>query len=333
MNKLVTILILMLLGVSSYTQPSIDIIAEIRKCEQKVQNNVYLKYDSIEYYANRQLKLAQELADSLELGKAHLSLGIANFNLENFEKEINHLFTAKNIFLNLGNDYLMYRTYLEIASLYKEARSEEYSPTEILKEAANYFDSIDDHYLLARCYMELGLYERNKYRKTDKKDSILYYYEKALYHAKLDDEKKLLGEVINDIADYYLLQPHQDLDTVIQLSRQVLSLPTNTVKNKSVAYLNTYIAKREKGELDSLEYFLNQGFKLTVFVRPSRLSSQAADLKYRYFKRKGQYDSALHYHEKINDTRGTRAKDRTHIFANAHFLFTLVDESLLFTIF
>ncbi|MDH5366544.1 MAG: hypothetical protein OEW67_06115, partial [Cyclobacteriaceae bacterium] len=83
-------------------QPTDSLLSEIRHCEQQVERNMYYVYDSMEYYALRQMELANQLGDSVEIGRAHLTLGIAYFNLDQYEKEINNLITAKRIFQSIG---------------------------------------------------------------------------------------------------------------------------------------------------------------------------------------------------------------------------------------
>ncbi|MDH5399783.1 MAG: sensor histidine kinase, partial [Cyclobacteriaceae bacterium] len=180
----------------------------------------------------------------------------------------------------------------------------EYSPLEMLHFAARIFhmDGDSDH-LLARCYMELGLNYRNDYQyNPETRDSIIYYYTLAKQYADQAGDFHISNEIKNDIADYYLLKPQINPDTVILLSSQVFQSTHSNLKNKAVAYLNAYLAKKIKGETDSLFHYLFTGYSLTNKIKPSRLQRQSAELLYQYYLDKEMYDSALFYFIKEKQT-------------------------------
>jgi len=285
-----------------------SLLSEIRKCEKKVGDHKYYKYDSILFYAKRQLEYARLLNDSVEIGKAHLSMAFAYYNLENGGEDLSHLLSARKTFSMLKNDSLYFLATLEMASMYKEAISEHFQPDSLLHSAINFFKHNKSKELEARCYMEMGLILRNKYNRISYRDSILFYYTKA---KQLSDEignQHLSNAINNNIADYYLLNPQKNLDTVVYLSNQVIYFPSENVKNKTVATLNTYIALKEMGDSANIQ-FLKTGYNLSTQVKPARLQKQAARLLYTYYKNKGVYDSALFFFQESIKLTSNNSKD------------------------
>lgn len=292
--------IVFLLGLACAGQAQENRVAinqEIRLCEKKVGEHTFYVYDSLLYYAERQLFLARELEDSLEIGKAYLSLVYANHNSENYANEVKYLYEAENVFKNIGNEHYLELTHLELSSLFRTASTEFYEPLNLLHKAAKSFQTDGSTLLLARCYVELGLIYRNQYKNLATRDSILYYYGLAGQLADHAGNHTLSNMILNNIADYYLLAPQTNPDTVIFLSKKVLHSNYPEKKNRAVACLNTYLAKRLAHNTDSLYYFLKTGFELTTELRPSRLVSQAGKLMFQYFREREAYDSALQYME------------------------------------
>lgn len=283
------------IGLAQGSQESIH--DEERYCEKKVAEHTFYVYDSILYYAERHMALARQQGDSLEIGKAFLSLVYANHNLENFENEVKYLYEAENIFKKLNNEHYLELTHLELSSLFRTGSTEFYKPVNLLHQAARYFLKDGSSTLLARCYVELGLLYRNQYKILNSRDSILYYYGLAKKLADEEGDHTLSNSITNNIADYYLLEPQPNPDTVIFLSRKVLNSRYPEKKNSAVAYLNTYLAKELAHQTDSLFYYLKTGFELTTQLRPSRLVNQSGKLMFEYYKGRKAYDSALFYME------------------------------------
>ena len=98
-----------------------DIVKEIRDCERIIAQNKENVYDSILFFAERQFELASQLNDSIELGKAYLSLAYAHYNLGNDRDNLSSLIMARQVFKKVNNDSLYALATLEMASMYKEA--------------------------------------------------------------------------------------------------------------------------------------------------------------------------------------------------------------------
>lgn len=282
-----------------------NIVKEIRDCERIIAENKENDYDSILIFAERQYELATQLDDSIELGKAHLSLAYAHYNLGNDGKNLSSLIKARQIFKSVNNDSLYALATLEMASMYKEAISAYFQPDSLLHSTVKYFKEQNSDDLLARSYLELGLVFRNKYRSNISRDSIMYYYTKAKLHADRANNRELSGAITNNIADYYLLNPHKNLDTVIYLSKKIIDSPHNDLSNNAVAILNTSIALKEQGDPQYLKY-LKEGHQLASKIRPERLMGQAAYLLYQYYQSNEQYDSAFYFYKQWTSSRSNR---------------------------
>ena len=299
--KIFARLVLLLISFQATGQ---SISSQIRECEQKVYENRYYAYDSILYFAEKQFELASDSGDLIELGKAHLSLALAHYNLGEHHADLINLLEAREIFKSIDNDSLYAYATLEMASLYKEAISSYFQPDSLLHSTVKYYTKHHSDYLLARSYLELGLIFRNRFTSNIGRDSIMFYYDKALKHARLAGNDELIGALYNNIADYYLLKPYKNLDSVISLSENVLKSPINSLKNNAVATLNIFLAYQQLGNPEAINY-LTEGYRLSKEVRPVRLFSQASRLLFRHYEKNNQYDSALLYYQQWIETKGT----------------------------
>ena len=275
---------------------------EIRFYEKKIVNNRYLANDSILHFAQKQLNLAEETKDSIEIGRAYLSLGIANNIAENNDNDLQYLFKARELFKSFKSDSLHAITTLELISFYKEARSVYFSPDTLLFGLKKYFRLIKAQEPLARTYLEIGLDYRNSYRKVEIRDSIPYYYNKSKNIAESIDNMHLYYAAINNIADFYFLKPQINLDTVIQLSNQIIDSRRADKKNRTIAYLNKSLALNQ---LNDTAYFYNlkMGFDLSKEVPPSRLRAIAAEMLYEYYKKNDNFEQALFYYQLSQEKR------------------------------
>ena len=291
-----------------------DVLTEIRVCEQKIENNRDQINDSLLYYAKRQYELATTLGDSLEIGKAHLSLGYANRNMEIFEEELKHFMAAKGLFEGKNNKLYSALAGLEIVSFYKGNGQTMENALRLLHTAKRVFrkESNFQHYLV-RSYIELGLYYRNKFSQKISPDSILIYNMQAYQLATLIGETKLSGQALNNIADFYLLKPYLHPDTVVFLSNEVIRFSQNFIRNQAVANLNIYLALKEKGETDNMYHYLSKGHSLTTKIRPSRLNRQASELLINFFIEKKMYDSAMLYYMNEKKTSQKLASNNNYL--------------------
>ena len=184
MNRKYQRLIILILVFAPVLINGQDIFNKVRKCESIVYKNRYNAFDSILIYAEEQLELAKQMDDSLELGRAHLSLAYANYNLDYNGECLSNLLESRRIFKLIGHGSLYAISTLEMASMFREGSSDYFKPDSLLHNSISFFESHNMNTHLSRAYLELGLNFRNRYRYNIGRDSIMYYYEKAAIYAE-----------------------------------------------------------------------------------------------------------------------------------------------------
>lgn len=307
MNNLLRVSIIFLLHAPIFSQAQTDrdsILNEIVRWEKKVLDHRYVANDSMLIYAKNQLSLAEKLNDSIQIGKAYLSVGIANNNLGINQEDLKYLIKSRQLFEELKNDSLQALATLELISLYKEAKSIYFQPDSLLHVIKREFERTNAKELLARTYLELGLIYRNPYRAGESRDSIPYYYNQSIAIAESIPDARLVNAATNNIADYYLLKPQMNLDTVIYLSNRVIDSEDSDAINKCIAYLNKAEALKKLKDPGFLK-FLEIGYELSEQVRPTRIRSAAAKQLYEFYNDSGNYELALKYYQVYTSRKNT----------------------------
>jgi len=282
MKQLYLILILTFLFSNTFSQniEKVDSLKKelIRTINKKDIADIYFKLsnemagmdiDTAEFYANKCMKLSENINYKKGIANSYLSLGKIMTLMGTFDESINQTIKALEYFeekedsTNIGKCYLnLGYTYFVLEKFDKALYYNQLSLRFISTE--NYKDHKD-------AYNNIGV----AYRSMSRQDSALFYFQKSINLSLINKDKDIIYELGN-IANIYL--DNKEFKKALFFFKKVIRLSANT-RNKEVlfiAYCNISITNR-------------------------RIATQNKKEANLYYKRAIEYgDSALHLAKNIN---------------------------------
>ncbi len=121
-------------------------------------------------FADMALKMAMEMEKKEECARAHLNVGNCLIQMQEFEEAKDRFSNALKISNQIKNKSLTGKIYLSIGELY--INEKEYLAAERhLKDGAQIFEELEEHYELALCLIHLA----RSYKESGTEDSRVYF--------------------------------------------------------------------------------------------------------------------------------------------------------------
>jgi len=162
----------------------------------KLHRNLEAYPAALQYYLEG-LELRKELEDSKGLARIYFELAELSRDRENYSKMLTHALKSKQLFEQLGRHKDIFRSNIQVALAYDYLNEDEKSKKvylETLKLIPAYgIENASD------LYHNLAIL----YRKTNKQDSALYYYQKAEKIFIENNDNTRLSVTYNNLGNLY----------------------------------------------------------------------------------------------------------------------------------
>jgi len=204
-----------------------------------ISNDISNYGDAIDYF---QKSLSYLHKDSLRRKYELLeNIGIAQFNLSNYNKSLKTLLIVLKYHENNNNTRDIAHCYNLISGIYIETGEKELG-LEYLKKALILGYEVKDDYSIGEALLSIGDY----YKDENELDSALFYLKDALKYAIKDGHKMLITDTYTDLGECYLLQ-HKYKLAEFQFQK-ALEVADKADDNWAIVYGNIGLAKVYKGK-------------------------------------------------------------------------------------
>jgi len=236
-----------LTGISqTHTIDSLKVVAltSSDSCKSRILLSIakefrYINYDSVVFYGNKSIDHALFLEDKNLIIESLIELAYINISIGNRERSLILYNQAKQMCIEVGNQYLLAKIYLDLERYYRNISDfasgissldtalsiinnnniSQLKPI-VYKQYGNIYILIQD-YSIAKYYTGLAIsFSQKETTKTNyinsiiilgkiffynnELDSSLYYFNKALILAKNTNNKNMLQKAYRKISEYYI---------------------------------------------------------------------------------------------------------------------------------
>lgn len=182
--------------------------------------------DSSNMYYNKALPIAELLNDKLSCAYIYANMAINSYKERNFVVALDYYYQSVKTSKEIGMKQLEIQAKTNIATIYSEIGKPQ-KAREMFEELLPDLEAIEDYYVLqttCKCIGSLYAHEIINY------DSAMYYFEKSMFYANCQVEKKtdesLMRMVISDALSEmaYVSMNRGDNETAIKNYEEALAL-------------------------------------------------------------------------------------------------------------
>ncbi|TND09771.1 MAG: protein serine/threonine phosphatase [Bacteroidetes bacterium] len=238
-------------------------------------------------------KIAEDLSNEMLTGQAIGRIGLANFNMGNYDPALKSFSEAKFIYEKLDKKSDLAEIYIQIAET-KRSQGQFQDALQKVISAYNIYESIDDKKGMARALNNSGLiyYRLNNFSKA------VSEYEHSMELRKQINDENGVAACLNNLANVYIAQ--KNYDKSIEYHKQALEIRKKSGNKGQIARaLNNlgavYFQKKEYET--AMDYFF-QSLELRKEIGDKRgMISSLANLG-SVNMNQGRRDKAIEYFER-----------------------------------